>query len=978
MTKAEQDLGAILRAIPRPEKLREANEARTRMAVIDRILGACGWTEEHIHPEHPTGTGDFIDYLLAKTPDDPWMVVEAKRVNRTFSVEKTKSSHRSLASLHKQGRDIREVLDQAATYCNARAVPYAAITNGYQWLFFRGLSAPGYPWTKGSALVFHSIDDMLARIGDFRRCLHRGHAYTPELPALLQHSSTAGALAGRCATDLVPNLTRPPATPRPDIRAVLDHLFTEIFGTDRDGMLDSCYVTPGYASDFDSTLQRLLNDKPDELTSGGDDTRDGTPAKFVSDLAADARYLTIHHPIAIVGNVGAGKTTFLRRVLVDLVRTNSVITAYINLEGRSSGGTFHQPDEANHFATELIKDLAKRTKILIDSRSDISNKEMSQAEPDSPETLGTIFRARVDSEWKLSQALWKRQPDEWDRRRLSIFDEERRDKFGYLLAYIRHLKARIPPSEFTEGQRKRIPLVIFVDNLDLCTDDFQRFIYGVCAQLTSETGAITVLCLREDTYRVGRRAGGFLTSSQLQYIFHVASPPLDRVLRLRIEYAQAARHRHRLPAHLDSAPSSVESTIYAAKGVFQPSELPTEATGLIASLSGHDVRESLRLVRAVLQAIAERSIAPKPTSECVFECLSAQFGSRIGSTRPGVFVVLESPPWTHPMHALPCRLLAYYERAYEHPQKAFLEPSERAITDFAAWGYPITAVRETLLSLLQFNMLRSPGLTEVESWQATMIPQRLTLTASGHAHLTQATRIDWYRALSGLHMRWYSESALLEFAERSIHAGGANGVTIGDIAVSGALQVLDAYLAESVAKEDSMLSEAISRTEWARAVLARSALLASPARGPQPPATDTTRRLPQQAASPANRPRTKAKPEADQLGLFPAAPLAPGSSPAVAMPPIARDSDYLGSTFLARILWALTLAEREQMRPLSATDISRVLDTYGGIDIPATNVARAFRELPVKRRVYWKCDGQRYVLTDAGRLAFAAAFGATS
>ena len=30
-----------------------------------------------------------------------------------------------------------------------------------------------------------------------------------------------------------------------------------------------------------------------------------------------------------------------------------------------------------------------------------------------------------------------------------------------------------------------------------------------------ETGAVTVLCLREDTYRAGRRAGGFLTSSQL-------------------------------------------------------------------------------------------------------------------------------------------------------------------------------------------------------------------------------------------------------------------------------------------------------------------------------------------------------------------------------------------------------------------------------------------------------------------------------
>lgn len=206
-----------------------------------------------------------------------------------------------------------------------------------------------------------------------------------------------------------------------------------------------------------------------------------------------------------------------------------------------------QDVETRHLAREIMKDLTERAAVLVKARTDISDAEIAQVEPDSPETLRTIFRTRIDREKKLSSKLWEANPQAWELRKLAIYDEQRRNDVEFLHAFVRHLKARIPPSNFAEGTRKRIPIVLFVDNLDQGTDEYQRFVYGFCAELTRETGAIAVLCLREDTYRSGRRAGGFLTSSQLQYVFHVASPPLDRVIRRRLEYGQRRLLGHRLP-----------------------------------------------------------------------------------------------------------------------------------------------------------------------------------------------------------------------------------------------------------------------------------------------------------------------------------------------------------------------------------------------------------------------------------------------
>lgn len=61
-------------------QLKRANEAKTRLLVIDEILNLLGWPKVEYDPEHRTPTGNYTDYLLS-LEEIPRLVVEAKRTN---------------------------------------------------------------------------------------------------------------------------------------------------------------------------------------------------------------------------------------------------------------------------------------------------------------------------------------------------------------------------------------------------------------------------------------------------------------------------------------------------------------------------------------------------------------------------------------------------------------------------------------------------------------------------------------------------------------------------------------------------------------------------------------------------------------------------------------------------------------------------------------------------------------------------------
>lgn len=930
---------------------KKANETTTRVELIDEVLRAVGWPV--VERELATGTGDFIDYELRDADDEAWMVVEAKRSGEHFRLKlkssRTTQPSRSIQSLlGTGGESLRDVLKQAARYSNDRGVALACATNGFEWLFFRGLSTPTRPWTKGQAIIFSGVDDIVARFDEFLACIGRTSVGTPFLHERLELPPTGMLPASRVPNDVL-TIARREREPSnlATIRSISEFLFLEIFGEHRADMLAHCYVQPGASEEFERSIHRLLKDSEVVLDDEGVTPVATDTEKFVAHVARQES-TGAKQPVVVVGNVGVGKTTFLQRSLSQLRSDRSAICAVIDLEGFGQGVGIDGTVEQARVATQVLAKLETAAMTVLKHRTDLSDAARLQAEHSSRETLSTLQLSKLQNTKKLGQALWAADVAAWPRRELEIFDELTSRPLQHLVAYIRHLHGR-----FKREDGARYPILIAIDNLDLGTDDYQRTIYGLAQQLTRDTNAIVVVCLREDTFRMGREPGGFLTSSAFPFVFHVARPPLDKLLRKRVQYGEFAEKNQNLPrglkmdgAQLKSVCALVRTTLLTQK---------SESLELFAGLSGHNMRAALDLVRALVDGSVDAPGQPDASSTYAFQCLLNASGYEMLQAR--VVNCFDAEPAAAPAHALQTRLLAYYSFALDSgPSRALFEEADRALVNFSGWGYPVALVRWALENLVRSGLLRDPRGGRRANQP---LPKRLSITASGHVHLKSLVDLRSYRAAVAGATRWYDRDLADSFIRTASEAGGDPGLTLADVVESNAVDVFDAYLAQAITREDAALATGLGAHRWRAEVLSRSARILPEQYHPLPASVVAP---PFEPAPAPTRPRP---PKKDQLQLD----LGVSDDPP-RLEKIHRDIEHKGTVWTPRILWALEFAKRRHLGPQRASDLAELLVRYGDIDVPRNNVARAFRDFSPENGVdgLWTVEKKRYLITEAGAL----------
>lgn len=946
---AEIQLAEVMKRADR--KLIGANEAKTRIVLIDRILAALGWSTDDVERELKSGVGNYLDYEL-RAQGRPWMLVEAKRTGSTFELptfgKVVQTSLYSLQTLHQRSSAaLREALSQAATYCNDRGVPLAAVTNGYQWLFFRGLSRRGAPWIKGVGLAFFSALELQNRFDEFFGALSRTFAHTPFLFQLLDRPGLRPPVTGKRPRDLLRTHRRSPDANRVSgLRTAADILLSEIHGQNKGEMLERCYVEPGTTSEFARSIQRLLKDSETPIERIATETIAGDTAKFVEEVSRREKTVRLEQPVIVVGHVGAGKTTFIHRALGRLRDDRSAIYAFVDLEGHGKGGTIDVQREEDRVCELVLDKLGNAATTVLKHRDDISEAERLQGDPREPDTLRTIFREDLQEEKRLGEKLWAGDPSAWPRREYELLTKWKGSPQQLLVRFLRHFRGR-----YRRKDTLRYPVLIVLDNLDQATDDYQRCIYGLSQRIAKETPAVVVVSIREDTFRRGLMPGGFLTSSSLPFVFHVGAPPLDRVVKQRVKFARSGELTPLLPGplRLDSGPINELCTF--VEGILLREK--AEALTLIACLAGSNVRNGLDLVRSVVVGTPTVPREPEPSAAFALDAMLAALGEEQLQGRRFFANCFDAEPTSPPFHALRARLLAYYAWSYELVnERAVLESVDGVTGRFATWGYPVGIVHGALRSLRSDGMLRAFEESEhgPQSFDPNL-PARLTITASGDVHLRRLLALPAYRAAMAMTMRWYDDDLADEFVERASAAGGEEGPTIGDVAASTALAVFDSYLSQYLGQEDDQLIPEKATDLWIGEVRSRTAMLL-----PRLPEAELGR-LPVQLP-----PEVKS---ADQILLF----VSEGT--VATMPTLPRDKKHLGTMWVPRILWALEWARVQGRGPCSASDVARILDGNGGVNVPNTNVARAFRDLHQTNLKHhlWSGKGKRYTIADAGRRA---------
>jgi len=294
----------------------KASEADTRVKFIDRILKeVCRWPEADLSREDKVESG-YTDYQL-RIRQAPTVAVEAKREGVAFTLP-TSVTGRSLKlnGVLTTDPQVEEAIAQVRQYCDDQGIKYAIATNGYAWIVFSAIR-DDMPWREGCARVFPSIEYIKEHFVEFWNLL----SYEAVCQASLDDEFGRGLHASRKLLRVVDNLYNADLPLRRNrinaqLQPIITYIFEDIAAQDDPELLKSCYVHTGslriVARDLDVVItdaipQQLIDEGTRAIKQTEDDV--GVFGSKLEDAIRDKRgelYL-------LLGGIGAGKTTFLKR-----------------------------------------------------------------------------------------------------------------------------------------------------------------------------------------------------------------------------------------------------------------------------------------------------------------------------------------------------------------------------------------------------------------------------------------------------------------------------------------------------------------------------------------------------------------------------------------------------------------------------------------------------------------------------------------
>lgn len=138
-------------------------EADVRLKVLDRILTeVLHWPYDSIETEPHTGAG-FADYALLDSGLCR-VILEAKKDGAPLGCDSRRAggSYKISGGVFQEPA-AREGIDQAIRYCGEKSAELACVTNGREWIIFRGSRlGDGRNTRDGFAFVFpnlQAVDD---------------------------------------------------------------------------------------------------------------------------------------------------------------------------------------------------------------------------------------------------------------------------------------------------------------------------------------------------------------------------------------------------------------------------------------------------------------------------------------------------------------------------------------------------------------------------------------------------------------------------------------------------------------------------------------------------------------------------------------------------------------------------------------------------------------------------------------------------
>lgn len=515
MQSNQFDMGAVVvsqLAVTEEHSPRDRNEATTRLNLIDTLFfDALGWPREEVILEEPIDQ-TYTDYSFGRPATR--LIVEAKREGEYFTLPETSgASVLRLATLLRGNQNLSNAVKQTTAYCGSRGVELGVVTNGHQMVAFLGSRNDGMSPVNGRAVVFRSLREMEDRFIDLWNWLSPDGIAVGNLSKLLKAD----------ARPLPPEKLSQRLIRYPGVKArnemeieldILGEIFLQDIVKERElekDFLKECYCSSGALSQYALVSREILRSRYRETI----DTRAQKVSPVTNKTGISPELLETviskgvsRRPIVLLGDVGVGKTTFVRRlVTIDAKEElDKSIVLYIDFGSQPALRRDIEEFVREKFANQLLSEYD----------IDIYSNEFVRATYN-----GELNRFSKGIYGKLKHTA----PDRYVDEELKLLDRLMESCESHLKKSLEHLRAT---------QKRNA--VAFFDNLDQRDAEFQDSVYLIAQSLSETWNMTTFVSLRPDTFNTSRRSGSL--AAYQPRVFTISPPRIDQVVKRRLKFAQ--------------------------------------------------------------------------------------------------------------------------------------------------------------------------------------------------------------------------------------------------------------------------------------------------------------------------------------------------------------------------------------------------------------------------------------------------------
>lgn len=549
------------------------NEDTTRLKAIDTILfDVLDWDKECVITEKYCREEGYADYVF-NINSSPYLVLEAKKSGTYFLLPERKYEDRPYAFgiLGEECPEAKKALLQAIGYASILGASYVGISNGHQWLFTLAYTQ-GQPLDQRLVYTFSSFKVIEDRFSTFCNCFSMSGLFSnsvrKNLLDTLRHPAPA-KFSNKISGYPIPSSRN---IYQNELTYILDFVWQSILQDESTfDFIGNCYVNPHSHEDILSIVKEMIIKRRNE-----DNILIEYEIESSNKLPYQIANIPSEKPIAILGEVGRGKTSFLK--YLRFISAKEALKEYIQIEINFLDKPDNHQEIGEFVFSEIEKQLQENYSIEIYDDNFVRG----------------VLHSDIHKLKKTPRGKFLLENKE-EYKKYEILEIERMiaDKHFYFTKLIHHLK---------KGRGHSIAL--FFDNLDRRTPEIQENAYLKASSIARDWSCLVFICLRPTTFYTSQKKG--VLDSIAPITFTVGQPDLSLVLKRRFAYAKKIADGEQFNQSVAKSVPSRNVAFYlpSVSKLFESCEFSaTKRNGIIPMLedvSNGNIRRLLDFVKKII------------------------------------------------------------------------------------------------------------------------------------------------------------------------------------------------------------------------------------------------------------------------------------------------------------------------------------------------------------------------------------------